>query len=189
MSTIILQSEKGEKLTAAEVDQNFVNLNEGKMETSTFGSANTILIKNNSGEFAAITVAASRIIGRKASGEIVAMTVAELLVMLGLSISSISGLEAELAEKLEEDEVNAAINTAMGDKTLIASGVATLTAGAVTVENAEVLETDIIELHHQGGSEQGWLTLEKDDEEFTITSSNALDDGEVFYRVWREVEE
>ena len=85
MSAITLREVKGSKLTHNEMDDNFNNLNEDKLEKSLYATNNPILIRNNSGDIVEVEVDPSTIVGRKATGEIVALTVAELRTMLAVT--------------------------------------------------------------------------------------------------------
>lgn len=71
--------------------------------------ANTILKADSDNTPTALTVAASTVVGRKASGSIVAMTMAELKSLLALAQSDVSGLVADLATKVNGDMPTGAV--------------------------------------------------------------------------------
>ena len=88
--------------------------------TKALFDANTILVANSDDTPAALTVAASRVLGRKASGDIAAMTAAEAAVVLG----------AEVFKQVQE--INAQTGTSY---TLVAGDAGKL----VTLSNASAI--------------------------------------------------
>src|SRR5690606_3676591 len=76
---IVLRTEKGEPLTNEELDNNFVELRDNKVDKALLTNNNTIFVKNNAGELVAVQVATGRILGRLPGGEIKGLTQAEIL--------------------------------------------------------------------------------------------------------------
>lgn len=80
---------KGSKLTHAELDANFTDLDNNKLNKSSYAANNTMVIKDSSGNIVSVAVPVNSFLGRIATGEIKAMTVAEAKTLLNIDISDI----------------------------------------------------------------------------------------------------
>src|SRR5690606_41293877 len=99
MATIVLRTVKGSKLTTEEVDANFGNLNNAKLETSAYNNNNTLLIRDKDGNISSVVVDEIRIVGRLTDGNIAGLTIAQVKEVLALDIDNVAGLQAELDGK------------------------------------------------------------------------------------------
>lgn len=98
---------KGSDLTPAEVDNNFLTLDQDKLNKSVLANNNTLLIKDASGNLVELQVDFSRIVGRLATGEIIALTKVQLKGLLEIAISDVSALQAALDAKAAASHTHA----------------------------------------------------------------------------------
>ena len=169
---ITLRTIKGSKLTHEELDQNFIDLRDQKLNISALSQNSSFLIKDSAGELANVPVAASRIVGRLASGEVKALTIAEAKALLAILAADISDL-------------GDFVDTKLGGLQLVDAGRVTLAAGTASVSVTGILSTDNIELHHQSSANA--LTFSTDVNTLVINSVDSEDAGDVFYKVWRAI--
>jgi hypothetical protein len=170
---IVKRLVKGSKLTHAELDGNFDFLNDNKINNSALNANYSVLVKDSGGNITKVVLPINSVLGRLATGEIVALS-AE-------NIKTIIDLATALALKADVSLLNG--------KKIVAQGTAVLVAGAVDVVIPDFVDTDMVQMTHQGGAgTAGFLKVSnKEAGEFTITSSNAADLGTIFYQVWRNI--
>jgi hypothetical protein len=174
---ITLRTVKGSKLTHAELDQNFVDLDNNKINKSTLTGNNKMLVSTSAGELDDITVPASRLVGRLASGGIAALTVAQVKTLLAIVAADISNFNTI---------VNGLIDAKLQGFEIIAMGKATLVDSVVTVSVPGITAaTDSVELQHQSAGSVVYPEIQS--EQFVINSLSIEDNGQVFYKVWREI--
>lgn len=98
---ITYRNTKGSDLTPTEVDNNFLTLDQNKLDKSVLANNNTLLIRDASGNLVELQVDFSRIVGRLTTGEIVALTKSQLKGLLEIAISDVSALQDALDAKAE----------------------------------------------------------------------------------------
>jgi hypothetical protein len=192
--SIVYRSVKGEGLTNAEIDNNFAHLDDVKLDQSVLSENSAMILRDSAGELTHIAIPASRIVGRLASGEVKALTVAEVKGLLAIAIGDVAGLETalddidtELESKVEIEEVNEAIDTALGEMQLIEARRETLVAGEIVAVVEGILSTDNVEIHRQTGTFSNVLSFAITTDTLTITSADSEDVGVVFFKVWRNL--
>lgn len=195
MAAITTRAGKGSALTHNEVDANFTNLNNDKLE-GTLITNNSFLARTNGGVLAAVTVAVDTLVGRLTGGEIAPLPTAQVKTLLAYAITDISGLDTALGNRALQTSLDSAvadIATHLGyfnGYKLVAQGTATLVAGTVPVAFAGFAAGDMVQCTPQtGGVNTGVLykSAQIEGESFTITSTNGADTCTFFYQVWRAI--
>jgi hypothetical protein len=200
---ITLRIVKGSELTYEELDENFVHLDDTKINKSVLSGNHKMIITGSGGELQQLNVQNNRLVGRLGSGGIVSLTAAQVKTLLGLIIADVDGLQAALDGKASDSHTHdiadvidlqttldakatpSDIDNKLGGYELFAIGKATLSDGTALVTITDIDSNDIVELFHQ--SEPNSLGPTISSNTLIITSSNGSDDGEVFYKVWREI--
>ena len=200
MATIVLRSVKGSKLTHAEADANFNNLNEQKLEAGVLNAASTILTRDKDNNLVAVVIAEGQIIGRLVDGSIKGLSIAEAKTLLAVAITDVTGLEAALALKateadltLVEDDVAdlqtdvADLEAALNGMSIFAQGTDTLAAGTKAVTVALMLATDrvVVGVVTPGGTQGALFTTGAEAGGFTCKSTDIADTSTFFYIVFR----
>ncbi|KAB2918681.1 MAG: hypothetical protein F9K23_00660 [Bacteroidetes bacterium] len=162
---------------------------DAKLALSAYSANNTIVYKNNSGTMAAITVAASQLVGRKATGEITNLTAAEAKTILAIAIADVTALQDALDAKADDADLTTTTGYFNGKKQ-VHNGQVTLVAGVASVSWAGFTDIDEIKLYRQSaGANMGHLF--PDDRNggvgFSINSTDPADVGTIYYEVWRSI--
>lgn len=180
MATIVLRIEKGSPLTIEEMDNNFNNLNEQKLEGSIFSENNSILIRDNSGNLVPVVIAEGEILGRLTGEGIKGLSVSELKSLLEIGATDVGGLDTLLTDKADK--------ALLGGLSVVAKGIDTLVSGVKAVSLAEILATDRVVCFVQSPGSVGALYLSGIEEgvSFTISSTSVSDTSTFFYMVLRE---
>lgn len=184
MATIVLRLVKGSALTIEELDNNFNNLNQQKLEASIFSGNNTVLIRDNSGNLIPVVIAEGEILGRLTGEEIKGLSAEELKGLLEIGVSDVAGLDTAISGPLADK----ADKSLLGGLSIVASGTDTLVAGVKAVAFAGILATDKVICFVQSPSSVGALYLSGIEATvgFTVSSTNVADTSTFFYLVLRE---
>lgn len=200
MAEIVLRTSKGSALTHEEVDSNFHNLNEAKLEGGIFATNNSLLIRDKDGNLVAAVINELRVVGRLTDGNIKGLTMTELKELLALEIDSVAGLAEALLEKAQQDEVDDLsgdvadlegavddLQAALGGLTVFAHGTEPLVAGEVAVAVVGMLSTDyvVIGRYAAGGTLGALYTTGSEAGGFMAKSTSVEDTSIIYYVVYR----
>lgn len=209
MAAITTRAAKGSKLTQAEVDANFSNLNSAKLEGTEYAANNTILFRDKDGNLTYAVISEIQVVGRLTGGNVKGLSIAELKTILALEINDVALLQDELdaladAIDLEAAALDARIDTletdlpvaesaidaleaAINGCAIFGKGTDTLVAGEKAVALPGFLTTDhVVAFTQTPGGTVGFLHCSaKEAGGFTITSSSNLDTSTFFYMVIR----
>jgi hypothetical protein len=194
---------KGSPLTHAEMDTNIQELDDLKMDKSAFGSNNSVVARDNSGDLVAVVMTASTILGRKSTGEIVALDKNDIKTILNLGIDDVDGLQ-DVLDVLAGSHTHP-ISEVTGLSTALAGKASSLALGNWSIVNIGVVNLlnskAIISFVGQQSTDRVMATLQHSPlglapppfmvrwvgDEWWVQSGEDLmgDDHRVFYQVWR----
>lgn len=179
---IVTRTGKGSALTHAEVDNNFTELDNGKMNKSQLGSNSSVAIKDSGGNLGSAVVGEDTLVGRLSGGEILGLTVAQVLSLLSLDISKISGLSTALAAKADVTSVGGHVIQYAGQVTLSAGGT------SVDVPVPGIVSTDVVIITQVGAGGSGTnVYVTYDTDKFTVNVPGEVGELKFNWMVLKEV--
>lgn len=107
---LVFRDVKGEDLTPDEVDDNFRDLDDRKLNAALLGSNSALIIKDKDGNITIVSIAEDRIMGRLAGGNIAGLTAAQIKTLIAIVISDVDGLQTALDGKAASSHTHTIAN-------------------------------------------------------------------------------